>query len=66
MEGQELDEKLQAILWTEWPTGVLVGIGSVWPINSDIQLRRIMSIQTWPSPPTSHSPSPNGGLLKCT
>jgi hypothetical protein len=36
MQGQELDEKLQAILWTERPTGALVGTGSLWPINSDI------------------------------
>jgi hypothetical protein len=51
-----MDEKLQAILWTERPTGALVGTGSLWPINSDIQLTRIMSIQ--PCPFHSHSPSP--------
>jgi hypothetical protein len=58
-----MDEKLQAILWTERPTGALVGTGSHWPINSDIQLTRIMSIQPCPFPLPLTIPS--GGLL-CT
>jgi len=27
-----LDEKMQPIPWTEWPTGALVGAGSLWPL----------------------------------
>ncbi len=29
MQGQELDEKTQPILWTKWPIGALVGVGSL-------------------------------------
>ncbi len=30
-KGQETDEEMQSILWTERPTGALVGAGSPWP-----------------------------------
>ncbi len=30
-KGQEPDEEMQPILWTERPTGALVGTGSLWP-----------------------------------
>jgi hypothetical protein len=30
-QGQEPDEETQRILWTERPTGALVGAGSLWP-----------------------------------
>jgi len=29
MEGQELDEKTQPILWTKWPISALVDAGSL-------------------------------------
>jgi hypothetical protein len=30
-QGQEPDEETQPILWTERPTGALMGAGSLWP-----------------------------------
>jgi hypothetical protein len=30
MQGQELDEEMQPILWIEWPTGAVVGVSSLW------------------------------------
>jgi hypothetical protein len=30
-KGQEPDEKRKPILWTERPTGAVMGAGSVWP-----------------------------------
>jgi hypothetical protein len=30
--GQELDEKSSPILWTERPTGAVIGAGSLWPV----------------------------------
>jgi hypothetical protein len=29
-----LDEKIQPIPWTKWPTGALVGVSSFWPIKN--------------------------------
>jgi hypothetical protein len=31
VDGLKLDEKMQPIPWIEWPTGALVGAGSLWP-----------------------------------
>ncbi len=28
-EARESDEKMQLILWTEWPTSVFMGVGSL-------------------------------------
>jgi hypothetical protein len=30
-QGQEPDEKMQPILWTEWSTGAFMGAGLLWP-----------------------------------
>ncbi len=32
-QGQELNEKMQPILWTELPTCAFVGGGSLWPVG---------------------------------
>jgi len=31
MQGRELDEKMQPIPWTKWPTRAFVGASSLWP-----------------------------------
>jgi len=28
-----LNEKMQPIQWTEWPTGALVAVNSLWPVK---------------------------------
>jgi len=33
-QGQEPDEEMQPIPWTERPTGALVGAGSLWSVSS--------------------------------
>jgi hypothetical protein len=34
MQGQELDERMQPILWTKRPTREFVGAGSLWPTST--------------------------------
>jgi hypothetical protein len=34
MKGQELDERMQPILWTKRPTVEFVGAGSLWPTST--------------------------------
>ncbi len=33
-----LNEKTQPIQWTEWPTGALVAVNSLWPEKESLQL----------------------------